>query len=144
MISMISMFFFFSFSFLLLAQIYSLPTVENAKRHCRTRAGVHDTSSFCFFFRCVLNVLFCAVYRSSTCTYIWGALNDDFMAEKTPLYCISYIIFSLGYVRVKFCVVHVFCCARPNEWFLHPLNFGLAPRGVCSTHGPRTFSLYVV
>ena len=31
---------------------------------------------------------------------VWGTLNDDYLTEKTPLYCISYIIFSLGYVRV--------------------------------------------
>ena len=56
------------------------------------------------------------------------------------------MFFSLGFIRVKFCVVHVFCCDRPNEWFLHPLNFGLAPRGVCSTQGPSTFSIvsYIV
>ena len=62
------------------------------------------------------------------------------VGNYTPVLYFIYV-FSLGFIRVKFCVVHVFCCDRPNEWFLHPLNFGLAPRGVCSTYGPRTFSI---
>ena len=81
---------------------------------------------------------------ATVCTpavYVWEDLKWPFcVGNYTPVLYFIYV-FSLGFIRVKFCVVHVFCCDRPNEWFLHPLNFGLAPRGVCSTYGPRTFSI---